>query len=321
MRFLFLIVNNLCNINCSYCFYTTGYQKRSSLRIHQNKLSEFAAKIAQLKFDEVILTGGEPLHRKWKKETYVLIQELKKRRIKVILNTSATFLQNKDFNKIIKLKVDRVDISIDSHIPEIHNSQRGRYKDVVRTIKGLISRGYRNITTTTVVTEQNAPTLQDTIRWLYKIGIDDIRIQRPFLPRRKDKLLDDKKDIISNAMKLAASQLNAPHLNEYLNLTEAAFKKNSRTLNKLKTIALCRMGKQYFICDAIGNLIPCFHRPDIKLGNLFRDSISTIKAMLKNNELTNEKKLPECFGTYCVSLFDSPNFWRKKYGKNSGTSL
>lgn len=317
MRSLFLIVNTVCNINCTYCFYTTHYQRRFFSRIQKNKITNFVSKITELKFNEVILTGGEPLHRRWKEETYALIRELKKRKIKVLINTSATFLNNADLDKIIGLKVDRVDISIDSHISKIHNSQRGRFKDIVAVIKGLISRGYRSISTTTVVTKNNARTLLETILWIRKLGVENVRIQRAFLPTKKEEVLNNRKKIQENdivkAMRVAKKELNSSHFGAYINLTEAVFKKDTKLLNSLASDAFCCMGKKYFVCDPAGDLTPCFHRSDIKLGNLFTDSISKINSMLRNNALTDEEKLPKCFDAYCVSLFNNPNFWKKKY--------
>jgi hypothetical protein len=58
--------------------------------------------------------------------------------------------------------------------------------------------------------------------------------------------------------------------------------------------------------------MPCFHRSDINLGNLFTDSTSKIETMIKNNLLNYKNNLPECFGAHCVSLFDNPKFWNLK---------
>ncbi len=214
MRCLFLIVNNSCNINCSYCFYATGYQKRKASRIHRDQALNLAVKISKLNFDKIILTGGDPLHLKWKEETYTLIHELKKRKLSVIINTSAAFLTEADLDTIIKLNIDRVDISIDSHIPEIHNSQRGRYNDAVYAIKGLISRGYRSVVTTTVITERNASTILETVNWLRRIGVADIRIQKVFIPE-KGKLFKPeagmKEGIVFDAFKVASQKLKSSH--------------------------------------------------------------------------------------------------------------
>lgn len=307
MSCLFLMVNNLCNINCAYCFYATGYQKRAASKISPDKVASFADKIEALNFDKVILTGGEPLHLKWKQETFSLIHELKNRKLSVIINTSATCLTDADLDTIIKLNVDRVDISIDSHIPKIHNAQRGRYEDTVFALKGLFSRGYRNVATTTVVTKKNASTLQDTIAWLHGLGVADIRFQEVFIPKGKMQQINtEKKDnVIFNAIKKISQKNKSMHVKDYIALTEAIFNNNDPLPN-----AFCCMGKEYFVCSAEGDLTPCFHRPDIKLGNLFNDPVFEIITNIDNNILSKSEKLPNCFGVHCVSLFDNPRFWK-----------
>ncbi|MDF1498052.1 MAG: radical SAM protein [Patescibacteria group bacterium] len=307
MRCLFLMVNNLCNISCAYCFYATGYQKRVASKISPDKAEIFADKIEALNFDKVILTGGEPLHLKLKQETYIIIREIKKKKIPVIINTSATFLTDADLDTIIRLNVDRIDISIDSHIREVHNKQRGRFDDTVYAIKGLISRGYRNVATTTVVTKKNASTLDETINWLQGLGISDIRFQEVFIPKGKMQQLntENKDNIIFNAIKKISQKNKSTHIKDYIALTEAIFNNKNLLPN-----ALCCMGKEYFVCSAEGDLTPCFHRPDIKLGNLFNDPVSEIIANIDNNILSKSEKLPNCFGVHCVSLFDNPRFWK-----------
>ncbi len=300
MKTLFLLVNNVCDISCTYCYYTTGYEKRSKNRIHPEIVNHIAEKITAVGFSTVILTGGDPLHSRFKNETYDLISALKAKKLRVIVNTSAAFLTDDDLDIIIKLGVDRIDISIDSHDAEIHDMQRGRHVDAVRTITGLIGRGYQSVATTTVVTSINISTLSETIVWLHSIGVKDVRIQRAFLPGE----ISSESDIMFEGMQKCLLQLNNTHMRAYIELTEYLFR------NKVPFLyPKCQMGKEYFVCDATGILTPCFHRSDLVLGNLFYDSIVATKSSLERNELTTNI-MPSCFSKSCVSLFDNPKFWR-----------
>lgn len=302
MKQLFLIINSVCDIACRYCFYTTGYEKRSRNRIKPEHASHMASRISEMGFHTVILTGGDPLHSRLKHETYVLIRELKLRGRKVIVNTSAVLLNDTDINEIITLGVDRVDISIDSHLANIHDAQRGEHANTARAIAGFIKRGYRSVATTTVVTEANALTLVETVRWLRNLGVETVRFQRVFLPGSgKDAL-----GVISLGMRQACSFLPAAaHIPQYIELTEWAFSRETPSCQ-----AVCQMGKEYFVCSANGTLTPCFHRPDLVLGNLFSDSTEHIEHSLALNALA-QCVLPPCFGSHCVSLFDNSRFWRK----------
>lgn len=300
MKTLFLLINSVCDIACTYCFYTTGHEKRSHHRVHPKIAGRVAERIASVGFNTVILSGGDPLNFRFKHETYVLIRELKTRGLKVIINISAAHLDEEDLDAIIDLGVDRVDVSIDSHDAVIHNTQRGCHASTVSAITGLLEKGYHNIVTTTVVTDLNAPTLLETIFWLRKLGVKDVRIQRVFLPNN---LLDTSE--IMQAVYDVKPHLRAPHALRYIELTERAFDGQPAPCH-----AQCRMGKEYFVCDAQGILTPCFHRGDIVLGNLFDDPIGVLLKALKHHELIMYD-VPPCFGSHCASLFDIPTFWRR----------
>lgn len=300
MKALFLLVNSMCDIACTYCFYTTGYEKRSRYRVHPEMAGQVAKKIASVGFDTVILTGGDPLHSRLKLETYVIIRELKNRGLKVIVNTSAARLIENDLDTIISLNVDRVDVSIDSHDAAIHDAQRGCHAGAVSSVTGLLKKGYCNVATTIVVTNINAPKLLETILWLRGLGVEDVRIQRVFLPRNTSEASS-----IMRAMRDAEPYLRAPHALKYIELTGCAFEGKT-----VPCLAQCRMGKEYFVCNAQGILTPCFHRDDIVLGNLFKDPVDVLLGALERHDLIMHD-VPPCFGSHCASLFDIPTFWRR----------
>lgn len=300
MRVLFLLINSMCDISCTYCFYTTGHQKRSHFRVRPEKAIHVAKKITSAGFSTVILSGGDPLHSQLKHETYVLVRELKAQGLKVIINTSAAYLNEDDYNTIIDLGIDRVDISIDSHNASIHDAQRGHHTDTIQAINGLIGKGYENVVTTTVVTLLNAPTLSETIFWLQKLGVQDVRVQCAFFPNNPSAM-----DGIIQAMHNVGPYLHAPHALKYIELTKHALK-----AQPAPCLAQCRMGKEYFVCNAQGILTPCFHRNDITLGNLFNDPVDVLCDTFEHHELI-ACDMPPCFGSHCASLFDIPTFWRK----------
>jgi MoaA/NifB/PqqE/SkfB family radical SAM enzyme len=301
MKALFLLVNSMCDIACKYCFYTTGHEKRSRYRVRPEIADQVVEKIASVGFNAVILSGGDPLHSQLKHETFMLVRKLKARGLKVIINTSATRLGEDDFDTIISLEVDRMDVSIDSYDAAIHDAQRGCHADVVSGITALLRKGYCNVATTTVVTNLNASKLLDTIIWLRELGVEDVRIQRAFLPGN----VFEADHQIVQAMHDAEPFLRASHTHKYIELTENAFKGQSAPC-----LAQCRMGKEYFVCNARGILTPCFHREKIVLGNLFKDPADMLIRNLECHEL-EMYDVPPCFGSHCASLFDIPTFWRR----------
>ncbi len=310
MTSLFLVVNSACDIACNYCFYTTGYEKRSRDRILPRQAGHVAKRIAEARFGTVILTGGDPLHSVHKRETYELVSALKANALRVVINTSAAHLAERDFDRLVELTVDRVDVSIDSHDPAVHDAQRGRHTDAVTAIRGLIQRGMP-LSTTTVATARNAPTLSRTIEWLRDLGVSDIRVQKAFLPGGD--LVGHR--IVDASLRAVAPLLGRPHAARYLEQTISLFRGKGPLPE-----ARCPMGKEYFVCDARGNLSPCFHRGDISLGNLFEDELSTLLGAMESNPLGSEA-LPLCVGSHCASLFDNPSLWRNQDEKVPSRSL
>lgn len=300
MKALFLLTNSACNISCTYCFYATGHEERTRARIRPQAAQRVAQRIASVGFYTVILTGGDPLHVRYKHETYLLVRKLKERGIRVIINTSGVYLDPHDLDTLVALDVDRIDISIDSHDPIIHNAQRGRHADTYEAIRGLLERGYMRVAATIVVTRLNAPTLIETVRWLHDIGVRDVRMQRAFFPDGSS----EQDECIVNAMRATVAHLAQRHTERYVALTERAF-----TREDVPEGAQCRMGKEYFVCTADGVLTPCFHRSDIVLGNLFEDPVDALIGSLGNHDLLTYD-VPPCFGAHCASLFDIPRFWR-----------
>lgn len=300
-KVLFLLVNNLCHNLCTYCFYTTGFQVRSAARITFTMIDNVAERIVAAGFKMVILTGGDPLYSKYKRETFALVESLKGKGLKVLLNTSAARFDFEDVMTINSLEVDRVDISIDSCVQQIHDAQRGNFDQAVQFIEGLKKVGYVEIATTSVVTELSAPKLLETLLWLRDLGVKDTRMQRVFIQDEDTSLCS----IIPSCMKNASRHLHTPHIPQYLALTECAWGEGG-----VFPGATCRMGKEYFVCDSAGGLSPCFHRTDIDLGNLFFDDVSSVLKKMTTHELVSQC-VPSCFGRHCVSLFDNPLYWEE----------
>ena len=293
---LFLLVNSMCDLCCSYCFYTIGHEKRDSSYIDGQKAEVFANAINRIGFKSVILTGGDPLYSGLKEHSYVLIEELKKRGIRVLINTSGAKLEDADYDCLVQLGVDRIDISINSYDEAIHNSERGYYQDAVRLIDEMHKRGYRKLATTTVITPTNSSLAASTLSWLLDKGVEDVRFQPVFIAKE----LQDYSTIgctMNACMKIASK----PHTERYVRLCEEAFTDPNCKVDD------CRMGKSYFVCNAKGDLHPCFH-VDEKLCNILSDDLDFIRMQIRKS---SDSKRGACFGKHCVSLFDNPIFWKE----------
>lgn len=292
---LFLNVNNVCDLCCSYCFYTIGHEKRDPSFIHSCQAKTFACTIRELGFGCVILSGGDPLCSKLKEHTYSLIKHLKECGLHVIINTSGAKLDDNDYERLIALGVDRIDISINSYDEAMHNLERGYYQDAVRLIDTMQKKGYTKLSTTTVITQKNAHLAARTLCWLLSKGVEDVRYQPVFSKESQDF------GVLGKAMDECRSVANKSHTDKYVQLCRDAYTNPDFRVND------CQMGKSYFVCDARGNLYPCFHI-DESLANILTDDLEFVKEQMSKSEKTTRSA---CFGRHCVSLFDNPTFWKE----------
>lgn len=293
-------MNTICDLKCKYCFYTIGHEKRSAKRITVKDIPTLVQAIVDLGFTCVILTGGDPLCSKFKSDTYYLISLLKKNAIKVIVNTSAVKLDMHDVETIISLQIDRIDITVNSYKKDIHDYERGLFDDTIWSIKTLLAKGYYNVFTTTVISEYNAPYARQTLEWLLSIGVKDVYYQPVFTTAKSQNYF-----IIEKALEECSKVTKRPYTNLYLEQCSAAYSGLTQLNN-----SDCRMGANCLICDAYGNLYPCFHRQDFKLGNIYSDTKSLITARIEDWKQTKKPKMP-CFGKHCVSLFDGKSCWKE----------
>lgn len=307
-RSLFVFINTHCDLSCTYCFYTTGYERRDKKNFLSHDVDSLIPALKALNFHTLILTGGDPLNRRDKAETIRLIRTLTKRGFRVIVNTSAAYLSLSDCKELAAAEPHRVDISIDSVRSELHDAQRGRFEDAIAAIRTLSALGI-TVQTTSVVTGTTAPYLVETLESLRASGAAIQRFQPAFIPaerrphgqRRPPETL-----AINEELRVALSGLlTTPAERSYLALWERYWGGGS---GNLPMMPFCRMGKSVFVCSADGAISGCFHRPDVILGNIFKDAPSVIENNIGTSPLF-EEACPSCVGSHCVSLFDGADNW------------
>ena len=308
---LLLLCNTQCDIACRYCFYTTGHEKRDSRKLSAHTAVSFAEKLLALGFSNVVLTGGDPLSRKYRSTALEVTKIFQEAGLTVIINSSGSHITDEDCDRIVEVNPFRVDVSVDSHLEEVHNGLRGRYADAIFLIKGLLARGYRSVVTTTVVSGKNADTAADTIKFLRSLGVQDARVQPVFLPGQdtaelKALELRLNERFFAELSDLYSSDSSRSFYPNYLKWWRQFYGDGQNAVVERPT---CQMGKRTFVCDASGNISACFHRSDVQLGNLMQDSLEDIQHKLNSHVLINDN-LPGCVGKHCVSLFDHAGSWK-----------
>ena len=163
-----LAVTFNCLNNCIHC-YAGGPHKTEELSTLQwqkviDKLSDIGVFI-------VTFTGGEPTLRK---DLPGLLHYAQNKGMVSGLITNGRKLQDKNYvNTLEKAGLDFVQVTLESHLPEVHDlitASKGSWKDTVAGIKNAVN-SQIYVTTNTTLNKHNASTFLTTIDFIKKLGV------------------------------------------------------------------------------------------------------------------------------------------------------
>lgn len=123
-----------CNLQCSYCYRKSGPNEPKD-RLVTAKLLEILRVLSNNGLHSVELTGGEPLLH----PDFVQIVNFCGERFSLIgLLTNGTLITESLLDKLLPFRDKMVvSVSLDSHIPSIHDARRGRERAFDKTTDGI----------------------------------------------------------------------------------------------------------------------------------------------------------------------------------------
>lgn len=294
---LFIQITNECNLKCKLCklWKTQDLPEKISL---DDKITFLKKVIKWLGIHKkgflVHLGGGEPFL--YPDQVFKLSKICKDNNIECTINTNGTLLKT-NMHKILKSGITEINISIDSHIPEIHDNLRGRiglFKQVTTDVKELIE--YRNkydsikIQIASIIGDWNIRRLYDHINFLKNLGVDGIRFQP--IQYTYDSEIRAKNNWYENFDQFPHSHKDIQNVMNYilelkqgnnfvLNLVEEIKLWGSYFKNPeyIPNIDICKAFRNNIIVDLYGNIKYCFWHhinPINKIGNIVEDSIEKI---------------------------------------------
>lgn len=152
-----------CNLKCKHCFVDKATDNRGLMNIYKELINSLYEKGLFI----IFYTYGEPLLSKNfdKITSYVKDQGLVQ-----VLMTNGTLIKNvQDVIRLKKQGIDKVFISIDSHIEEKHDLNRGKkgaYKAAIKAITLLKDQGMK-VGISCTVTNNNV----NEIQLIYELGL------------------------------------------------------------------------------------------------------------------------------------------------------
>ena len=146
----FLVVWNFtykCNLNCKHCYSSSG--KNKNLELSTNEALKVVDQIADFGVTSLAFSGGEPLMRK---DFYEVASHAVDSGLYVSLATNGTLLTEENVNKLKRIGVHYVEVSLDGIDPKTHDFFRGKIGAFDQTLTGLKTCLEKDICTCIAVT-------------------------------------------------------------------------------------------------------------------------------------------------------------------------
>jgi len=268
-----------CNLRCIYCYNTWKRPEgETPFRYsHRQAVKTLKEIYQQADIGQLSITGGEPLLNEYVAEL-ILMAKLKGSKVSIISNGNGA--TNGDYSLYKELGVDLFLMPLHSPTADIHDSMTqigGSWQNSLNSITTCMAMGFY-VVPVIVLTQINAPQIEETLRLFSSIGLNRIMVNRYniggaglnhqslSLGHRELRLAFEKVNAVAGELNLSvSSNVCTPFCvvnpSDYPNVAFGAC--NPDPFKRPLTV------------DVMGNLRTCNHSPIIA-GNIFKDSIAKI---------------------------------------------
>jgi radical SAM protein with 4Fe4S-binding SPASM domain len=164
-----------CNLKCTYCYSESGPTKKSALSLEQ--IVQVLTQARDLGLIWIDFTGGEFfMYRHWH-EALKIARALG---LIVTLHTNGTTLNERNLAAVQEAGVRCLQVSLDSHIPEVHDRMRGVPGALEKTLNGVRMAKEMKLPVRVVIMvhEGNKDYIEDTLRFFREDLVVPIMIDR-----------------------------------------------------------------------------------------------------------------------------------------------
>jgi radical SAM protein with 4Fe4S-binding SPASM domain len=255
----------------------------------------------------VVLTGGEPLHKR--DEFFSLMRTCRQHALQAAVNTNATLVDEAAVDQLLTEGPRFLLVSLDSHRPELHDWVRGvpgSHERAVSTLRRLLARRREaypgsdlRLLTNTIIFDGNIDELEAYVEFAQTLGVDGVTFQmlsRTFmLAARRDTFFERHFPRDVARVDLAIERLMA------LRASGAPIATPASDLHWMKLYArdpdflgeqVCGSAERNMMVDQHGNVQLCFFMREILdgrvLGNIRQSSLSELWASALATEARGE---------------------------------
>jgi len=245
-------------------------------------------RLAALGVKQLIVTGGEPLLRE---ETMTLVRKAGYLHMERLILTNGDLLDERTVPPILACGVEGLSISINSMTEA---------KRLEQALARLRKSPCLRLTATIVFNKNNTGDLRALYDWARRMRLGTI-LQPAYIPSNSDRFEQLSPQHLSEGQwevvdKLLREWGAAEKTGDYADYILSLYGRGGNTKPKH-----CAMGSQAIVIDCDGAVYPCFHRRDLKAGDLLK---TPGEEILENLERSSRKICSApCYGEHCVSLF------------------
>lgn len=160
-----------CNNDCAHCY---NERSRDFPELSTNLWFKIIDKIWEVGIPHIVFTGGEPTLRD---DLTHLIAYAQAKGIITGINTNGRKLSNSTYlETLIQSGLDHIQITFESHDPDIHDEivgNKGAYNQTLQGLKNCLSKPIFLMTNTTLL-KQNSPYLEQTLEILTSYNVPTI---------------------------------------------------------------------------------------------------------------------------------------------------
>jgi radical SAM protein with 4Fe4S-binding SPASM domain len=263
-----------CNLKCAHCYINASEKKL------RDELSTDAAKmlihqIAEVSRPLLILSGGEPLLRD---DIYEIIRYGADRGLRMGMGSNGMLIDDEVTRRLENAGMETVAISLDSSIPERHDSFRGVkgcWEHAICAIKSL-KKSSIQVQVNCTVTKQNYDEVDDIMSLAEDLGVENFHLFF-LVPMGRGTDIEDitprmYEDMITSTLaKITKSKLNvkpscAP---QFMRIAK------EQSVDMSRWVRGCMAGLYYCRIYPTGEVTPCPYLP-LKLGNVHESSFRDI---------------------------------------------
>ena len=287
-QFAFIIPTTDCRAHCAHCFYETGHTPRVEAADFLGPLDGALDSLVRDGLQQIILTGGEPL---LSPGLEALLEIVDQKMLHVLLITKGHASGLLDQSMLQSLEEWGVD--------DITLSAGAVDEDLRQSVQRVLFHSRYLPTLLCCLTRENLDQVTPLIRFARLRNLPQL-FTPAFIPEASPlyEALSLRR-LSGDAWQRLLADLE-PWSNE---VGSSTYWQTTRDFYRGREArpSFCPMGTRGLVVDADGSVYPCFHRHDLKAGNLLQEPWPQIQQTLEH--LGPQLADAPCFGEHCLSMF------------------